>query len=74
MDCDSELGSVGQHDGGDDITYGEGRWRRLISDVENEILESWRLRVNNLADFVEALRNFFRTAANGMYHAFVGKS
>jgi hypothetical protein len=66
MDCDPELGCVGHHDGGDDITYGEGRWRRLIGDTKNKILESRRLCVCNLAHFVEALRNFFRATANGI--------
>ena len=66
MDCDPELGCVGHHDGRDDIAYGEGRWRRLIGDTKNWILESWRLYVCNLVHFVEALYDFFRATANGI--------
>ena len=67
MDCDPELGCVGHHDGGNDITYGEGRGRRLIGDTKNRILESRWHCVCNLADFVEALCNFFRATANGIF-------
>jgi hypothetical protein len=66
MDCDPELGRVGRHDGGDNIAYGEGRWRRLIGDTKNRILESRWLCVRNLAHFVEALGSFFRATANGI--------
>ena len=66
MDCDPELRCVGRHDGGDDIAYGEGRRRRLIGDTKNRILESRRLCVCNLTHLVEALRNYFKAAANGI--------
>jgi hypothetical protein len=66
MDCDPELGCIGHNDGGDDIAYGEGRWRRLIGDPKNRILESRRHCVCNLAHFVEALHNYFRATANGI--------
>jgi len=65
------LGAVGKRYGGDDIPYGEGRWRRLIGKTKNRVLESWWLRVYNLAKFVEALHNLFRTVADGIYQAFV---
>jgi hypothetical protein len=64
MDCDPELGCVGQCDGGDDIAYGEGRWRWLIGDTKNWIMKSRWLRVRNLAQFFEALRNLFRATTS----------
>ena len=66
MDCDLKLGRAGHHDGGDNIAYGEGRRRWLIGETKNGILESRGFWVRNLAQFVEALRNFFRTTANGI--------
>ena len=66
MDGDPELGCVRHHDGGDDIAYGERRWRRLIGDTKNGILESRRLCVCNLAYFVKALRDFFWATADGI--------
>ena len=50
MNRDPELG-VGEHDGGDNITYGEDGWTRLISEAKNGILESWWLCVYNWAHF-----------------------
>jgi len=65
------LRAVGERNGGDNIPYGEGRWRRLIGKTKNGILESWWLYVYSLAQFVEALHNFFRAVADGIYQAFV---
>lgn len=73
MDRDPELGGVGEHDGGDNITYGEGRWGRLIGETKNGILESWWLCPYNLAHFIQALHNFLRTMANGIYQVFACK-
>jgi hypothetical protein len=70
MDRDLKLGGVGEHDGRDNITQGEGRWGRLIGETKNGILESWSLCAYNLAHFVQALHNLFRTMADGIRQAF----
>ena len=41
MDHDPERGVVGGCDGGDDISYGEGRGGRHIGETKYGILESW---------------------------------
>ena len=63
MDSDPERGAAGRHDGGDNITYGEGRWGRHIGETKNGILERWWFYFCDLTYFSEALRNFFRTMA-----------
>jgi len=74
VDRDPELRAVGEQNSGDNISYGERRWGRLIGESKNGILESWWLRVYNLAQFVEALHNLFRAVADGIYQAFLCKS
>ena len=63
MDSDLERGAVGRHDGGDNITYGEGRWGWPIGETKNGILESWWFDLYDLTRFVEVLHNLFGTKA-----------
>lgn len=65
MYCDPERGAVGGHDGGDNVTYGEGGRGWVISETKNGILESQWFCVFNLTHFAEALHNLFRTMADG---------
>lgn len=71
MDRDSEWGVLG--DGGDNITYGEGRWGWLIGETKNRILDSRWFRLYDLAHFIQILHDFFRTIANRTCQPFAYK-
>jgi len=64
MNGDLKRGTVGKHDGKDDITYGECWWGWLIGETKNWILESWWFYVYNLTHFVERFGNFLRTMSD----------